>query len=171
VGRHGEPRIPGHPPVVGRSGTYALVLTPPPHRAVRIGRLGVLRTEAAHYVYVGSAFGPGGVAARVRGHLASSRAPHWHIDYLRRIAAIDEVWYTYDPSRREHDWAGVLARFEEAVLPLAGFGASDCRCASHLVAFPSCPSLARFRRRVRTAHPGHGPIHHLIPEDREGEKR
>ncbi|MBT8467436.1 MAG: DUF123 domain-containing protein, partial [Deltaproteobacteria bacterium] len=35
---------------------------------VEVGRLGTICFDAPFYVYVGSAFGPGGLAARLRAH-------------------------------------------------------------------------------------------------------
>src|SRR5689334_929575 len=117
------------------SGTYALILHAPNAQQVVIGRLGHLQVLPGAYIYVGSAFGAGGVAGRLRHHLGHPRAPHWHVDYLRQAAQLDEVWWTYDSVRREHQWAGLIAALPGATIPLRRFGASDCRCASHLFFF------------------------------------
>jgi Uri superfamily endonuclease len=70
-------------------GTYAIVLRSQTLGPVRIGKLGTLRLQEGFYIYVGSAFGPGGLQARIQHHLQRARRPHWHIDYLR--AACDVV--------------------------------------------------------------------------------
>lgn len=75
-------------------GTYALILSSATDCLLQIGRLGQLHVQPGFYVYVGSAFGPGGVRARVWHHQRSSARPHWHVDYLRRTARLVEVWYT-----------------------------------------------------------------------------
>jgi hypothetical protein len=49
-------------------GTYALLLTATAPLEVVVGRLGACRLPAGHYVYVGSAHGPGGLAARLTHH-------------------------------------------------------------------------------------------------------
>lgn len=130
-----------------RPGTYALILRADAVRRVRVGRLGELVLEPGFYAYVGSALGPGGVSARVRRH-RRSRNVHWHVDSLRDVATLVEVWYAHDPARREHAWAEALLAQPGATCPLPGFGASDCRCASHLAFFRSRPSMAGLRRAL-----------------------
>ena len=36
-----------------------------------------------YYVYVGSAMGSGGVAARLKHHSKISKKLHWHLEYLQ----------------------------------------------------------------------------------------
>ncbi len=145
-----------------RPGTYALILRAwPTGRLVpilQIGRCGALRVETGWYVYVGSAFGPGGLRARLRHHCRVSALPHWHIDYLRRAAEPETVWYSHDPQPREHSWAGNVARLYSARVPLLGFGASDCGCLTHLFFFPKRPCVSVFRRRVGAVAPDHARI-------------
>ena len=129
-------------------GTYALVMVCSSDPKVEVGKLGWLRLQSGFYVYVGSAFGPGGLKARIAHHVNISERPHWHIDYLRPALDLTEIWFTHDSRHREHQWAGVLARIGGATVPMPGFGASDCRCKSHLFFFDSAPSGAGFRRRV-----------------------
>jgi Uri superfamily endonuclease len=64
--------------------------------SLRVGKLGILNGRSGYYVYIGSAFGPGGLQARVRRHLKAVSCLHWHIDYVRQILPIVEVWYTTD---------------------------------------------------------------------------
>jgi len=139
-------------------GTYALLLAAPDERSIEVGALGTMTVRPGPYVYVGSAFGPGGVRARVRRHARRDGARHWHVDYLRAVTTLEGIWYTHDPVRRECAWATVLHEGTGARGPLSGFGASDCDCDSHLVAFRSLPSVARFRERVRAVHPDHATI-------------
>src|SRR4029450_6767805 len=103
---------------------------------VQIGRLGPLAVQRGFYVSIGSAFGPDGVRARVAHHGRPAPRPHWHLDYLRAVTELSAVWWTPDPVRREHQWATRIARLRDATIPLRGFGASDCDCASHLFFFP-----------------------------------
>jgi Uri superfamily endonuclease len=125
-------------------GTYALILFCPGDKLIQIGRLGVLGLRRGFYVYVGSALGPGGVRARVAHHRTGSERPHWHIDYLRLHTRLDGVWYSHAPVRREHQWARLVQALGGASVPLARFGASDCRCASHLFFFTRRPSFKKF---------------------------
>jgi len=146
-------------------GTYALVLFAPREACVQVGKLGELRVRRGTFVYVGSAFGPGGVAARVRHHVCSRAAPRWHLDWLRDHLRPREVWLTHDGAHREHEWARIFQDLPGASAPLAGFGASDCRCPAHLFRFASPPSAAMFRRRLGRTIPGHAPVR-IVPADR-----
>lgn len=116
---------------------------------VEIGRLGLLHLEPGYYAYVGSALGPGGLRTRLGRHLHGAGRVHWHIDNLRAHAAPVEAWYSYGPWRREHQWSAALRSRSDAAIPLPGFGASDCRCDSHLFFFTRRPSLADFRLTLR----------------------
>lgn len=131
-------------------GTYTLVLRCRQAGSVRVGRLGSIRLESGLYLYVGSAFGPGGLATRIGHHLGISARRHWHIDYLRAVCDLTGVWFTTDPARREQAWAKAVGRMPGASIPLPGFGSSDCECDSHLFRFEAMPSIGAFRQRTRT---------------------
>ena len=131
-----------------RPGTYAIILKPKYERSIKVGKLGMLRVQDGYYIYVGSAFGPGGLKARIAHHKRKSHRSRWHIDYLRATAEICEVWYTYDPKHREHQWAETLAAAKASTAPFPGFGSSDCICLTHLYFFKSKPIIATFRRRL-----------------------
>jgi Uri superfamily endonuclease len=128
---------------------------------VVVGRLGALILVPGFYVYVGSALGSGGVAARIARHRKVTAVRHWHIDYVRPSTLLESVWYTYDSVRREHEWAHVLQQLAGAHVPCPRFGASDCRCDAHLFYFGSAPALARFRKHVSTRFPAHPAIYRL----------
>ena len=129
-------------------GTYVLWFQLERDREIEVGRLGRFHVSAGIYAYVGSARGPGGVAARVARHLRRSRSSHWHVDYLRAEAEPVGVWWAAGGGRRECAWAAALARMPRATLPVAGFGASDCRCSTHLIRFPALPTAPAFARAV-----------------------
>jgi len=131
-----------------RSGTYALIGVCDSNQQVIIGKLGQLQVRPGYYVYIGSAFGPGGLKARIVHHTRISVRPHWHIDYLRPALHLIEVWYSYDSERREHQWANALYHANAARIPMAGFGASDCSCPSHLFRFNRRPPDRLFRKRL-----------------------
>jgi Uri superfamily endonuclease len=128
-------------------GTYAIVLRSDSNSEVQVGRWGRLGIDARYYVYIGSAFGPGGVRARVGRHLRKGKKKRWHIDYLREQATPVCVWCSYAPSNREHEWAKAMASMPETTC-VKGFGCSDCRCDTHLFAMATQLSLSRFSRAV-----------------------
>jgi len=146
------------------SGTYALLLRADAEQAVEVGALGEMTVRPGVYVYVGSAFGPGGLRARVRRHAQGDGALHWHVDYLRAVTTLEAVWYTHDPERRECMWATVLREASGTHVPEEGFGASDCGCTAHLVASEGSLAFSAFRQRVRTAYPDHDAIRQTGPE-------
>ncbi len=129
-------------------GTYALILSCSTDAFIQVGRLGRMQLQAGFYVYVGSALGPGGLAARIAHHRKQLKRPHWHIDYLRPHARLHRIWYGYAVVRHEHQWAHAAQAMCGATIPLAGFGASDCDCESHLYFFRDRPSRGRFEQNT-----------------------
>ncbi|MFQ5983519.1 MAG: DUF123 domain-containing protein [Woeseiaceae bacterium] len=128
-------------------GTYTLLLALEAPTELQVGCLGRLGFAAPFYLYFGSAFGPGGLAARIRHHLQPIRRAHWHIDYLRQVAAVRGAWYTSDAACLECAWANAALALP-GVSSVPRFGSSDCRCQSHLIAAHSLPSLSAFRRQL-----------------------
>jgi Uri superfamily endonuclease len=123
-------------------GTYVLALRLDEAQTVSAGRLGELQFPAGHYLYTGSAFGPGGLHARLARHrrrLGHRKRPHWHVDYLREVAVWNGAWVRASSQRLECEWAQKLRNLDSARILAAGFGASDCRCPAHLVYVPVLP--------------------------------
>jgi len=114
-------------------GTYALLLELEQPAGITIGRLGTSFFPAGYYVYVGSALGSGGLAARLARHGRQNKKLHWHIDYFlvhARIVGID----TDDSGQRlECAWARTMLSRPGAQVVAPRFGASDCTCPSHLI--------------------------------------
>jgi Uri superfamily endonuclease len=120
------------------TGCYALLLVLDEPRTLRVGKLGCYSLAAGHYVYSGSAQGPGGLGARVRRHFSRPSTRHWHIDYLRAVAEVAGVWvWPGVPRSCECVLATALAAQAGACLAVHGFGSSDCGCPGHLVALPA----------------------------------
>jgi Uri superfamily endonuclease len=121
-------------------GTYVLWLHLASNRRIGVGRLGDIDFAAGYYGYVGSAQGPGGLAARAGRHLRGGLKLRWHIDYLRHAAHPAALWCCVSSRRWEHDWAVLLAAVPGGWMPALGFGASDCRCPAHLFGFKRLPA-------------------------------
>ena len=92
-----------------KAGTYALIFYCERSQEVVAGSLETLQLSRGYFIYVGSAFGPGGLKARVGHHLGYSKRPHWHLDYLRPFMRLEEIWFSYESVRREHLWANELS--------------------------------------------------------------
>lgn len=129
------------------TGSYVLVLRSAGIFQQQIGRLGQFSGQKGYYLYVGSAFGPGGVKARVSRHADKTRPVRWHIDYLKPHIELVEIWYSHDPRHREHQWVKLIHKLSDE-MPMKGFGSSDCNCYSHLFYFSNKPTLVEFERMV-----------------------
>lgn len=130
------------------TGTYALILHCSHRREIDFGKHGKMTLRKGCYVYVGSAFGYGGLSARIKRHCQISKSFHWHIDYLRPAVKINKVWYSLDPVKREHQWADIFNGTHGVKVPIKGFGSSDCNCDSHLFFFDNAPSIKKFRKQI-----------------------
>lgn len=129
-------------------GTYALILTLPSLHTLTIGKLGTFCFPAGHYLYTGSALGPGGLAARLARHCRIDKKKHWHIDYLRSVGRLEQVWSWIGAEPAECQWAAAALRLPGAKIPAPRFGASDCRCPAHLFHYPQRPDPRAFAQAV-----------------------
>lgn len=138
------------PPIgrLDRSGTYALRMRVDRPRETRIGSLGARAVAPGSYLYVGSALGPGGVRARVARHVRGDGPRHWHVDHLRAIARVVEVWFDRGGERLECAWAVALDDRADVRDPIPGFGASDCGCGTHLFRLLDDADPERLRREL-----------------------
>ena len=120
-------------------GSYILQLRLAQPRSVVVGRLGTVRFPAGEYLYVGSAFGQGGLRSRLSRHFRQdAKRYHWHIDHLRAVATVPGCLFEVSDQPLECCWSQALASLPSAVIPAPRFGSTDCRsgCRSHLVSFP-----------------------------------
>jgi Uri superfamily endonuclease len=127
-------------------GTYILVLGVSSPRALQVGRAGVFNLVEGAYFYVGSAHGPGGLAARVGRHVRLHKPCRWHVDYLRAESQVLGAFVRESSERLECFWAWWLKT--RAACPVNGFGASDCRCATHLFRLPEAVAFGQVQRIV-----------------------
>lgn len=116
-------------------GSYILWMKLSRKRRVTIGRLGEHLFRPGFYAYTGSAFGPGGLKARLGHHLESTARPRWHIDYFRNISDCIEIWISTSPEKIEHRFAAHLAGLPGAETPVKKFGSTDCDCPAHFFFF------------------------------------
>jgi Uri superfamily endonuclease len=124
-------------------GTYVLALFVGAPRSILVGRLGEFAFPVGWYLYVGSAFGPGGLRARLERHLlrlADGKRPHWHVDHLREGSIWGGAWVRSSEQRLECEWATAMRRLPDAQIVAPRFGASDCHCPAHLVRVSSLPN-------------------------------
>ena len=83
------------------------------------------------YIYAGSAYGLGGVRARLLHHCNRNKKIHWHIDQLSVFADTFAMIFFGDNECR---LLRILEKSKDFRFPLKGFGSTDCQsCASHLL--------------------------------------
>lgn len=123
-------------------GSYLLGLRLDQNVVLTVGRLGRFTFPAGYYIYAGSARGPGGLPARLARHQRRQKRFHWHIDYLLPHARLVEVWTLASEQHLECAWAWAVRQVSGAQVVAPRFGASDCRCPSHLLYFAQRPPAA-----------------------------
>jgi len=132
-----------------KPGIYTLVLGLDKEMEIDVGSLGRILFSQGYYAYTGSARGPGGLK-RVERHLEVLRGVRttrrWHIDYLLPLTRFQEAIVTATAQDLE---CQIAKKIGEKLLPIQGFGCTDCSCVSHLY----CSSdLEEALYAVRQAH-------------------
>ena len=135
--------------LLSQSGCYVLLLHNKKQQILSVGKLGDIKFSQGYYAYIGSAFGPGGIKARVGRHLRSSHKKHWHIDHIKTAMDIEAVWLIYTDKRIEHQCAQLCGELKGAQVAWPGFGSSDCHCVSHLYFYLHAPSFRSFSMRFK----------------------
>ena len=108
-------------------GSYILIIELPEEQMITIGSRKAIYFPRGYYAYVGSAMGR--FKPRLSYHLKGNKKPHWHIDYLLAKASITDIILCETEERSECTIAQALkGQFDT----IPGFGASDCKCNSHL---------------------------------------
>jgi len=135
------------PRFVEDAGIYCLVLRLRRSHWVAAGKLGHCRLAAGWYVYVGSA--KRNLTARLTRHLRHEKRLHWHIDYLRAVAHVEQIWIWPWTEGGECRTNGRIQALSGLSVPWRGFGSSDCGCAAHLTLFADKPTVRDGNRLIR----------------------
>ena len=133
----------------GDSGIYCLVLWVPRACRIQLAHRPACDFPPGWYVYTGSA--KRRLLSRLRRHVRRSKTVHWHVDRLRPFARISEIWVRPWAPGSECGTNARLRRLPGATIPCRGFGASDCRCDTHLFHLPyrPAPPNTGWRARLR----------------------
>ncbi len=119
--------------VPAAAGAYVLLIRLDHGLDIDLPRRAGARLAPGHYLYCGSARGPGGLKARLARHMRKHKTIRWHIDRVTEPGAVLGAWVV--EGGNECELTAALARLP---MPIPGFGSSDCRvCASHLLAWPT----------------------------------
>jgi len=136
-------------PQKNEPGIYTLILSLPQAEQITVGSLGVMDFARGFYSYTGSARGSGGLK-RVDRHILVSiginKTRRWHIDYLLPHAGFLEVFISKTTRDLECRIATAMGK---RLVPVPGFGCTDCRCKGHL---HYSPGLGEMRAAVAAAH-------------------
>jgi len=134
-------------------GTYVLLFFLSEQQKFRAGKKIEINLLPGYYLYIGSAFGPGGLRARLNHHIHLRASARWHVDYLNQVAVLKEIWYATTARKREHDWANLFQQLTELFLPVEGFGSSDCQCRAHLFSSEKFPFFEYFKKFLNQFFP------------------
>ena len=116
-------------------GSYIIVLKLSRKRRLKIGALGEILFPKGYYLYVGSAMK--NLEKRIRRHQLRRKNRFWHIDDLRESAEFCAAFPIRASVPLECSVAEAVGKIADWTVP--GFGASDCRCASHLFGMAADP--------------------------------
>ena len=132
-------------------GTYALVYRVP-EATVDVGALGRCELASGGYVYVGSAFGTGGLRRLLRHRRVADGehdTRHWHVDYLGGHPDVELVGVVCVVGQNVE--CAVASALDATAV--SGFGSSDCACSAHLARFDDAQTatslaVSAFRRKM-----------------------
>ena len=125
-------------------GAYVLVLETSKPLIVAIAGTPRKRLGPGRYLYCGSAWGRGGLKARVARHMRRGKAIRWHIDRLTEAGTVIGTWVV--PGGDECHLAAALVGLP---IPIDGFGSTDCgQCQSHLFLWLDQEPLASIKKRL-----------------------
>ena len=132
-------------------GAYLLLIELTKVTDVKLSKVPNISLVAGHYLYAGSAYGPGGLKARIARHMRRAKVQRWHIDQLTKTG-VRGAWIF--PGSNECD----LVEMNSALpVPIIGFGSADCkRCRSHLLGPSTAIRHLTHRIEVKVAQPSRG---------------
>lgn len=123
-------------------GIYLLILRLTEDIEIEVGKLGKQKFTSGWWIYVGSAYGTGGLKARLKHHISTShKRLHWHMDYFRPHAVLEKIIVCEHARHYEHSIANYLRTEVKLFYPHIGFGASDCICPSHFFYSSQAPEI------------------------------
>ncbi len=110
-------------------GAYLLLIELTKVTDVQLSNKGSASLVPGRYLYAGSAYGPGGLKARIARHMRPAKVQRWHVDQLTKNNGVRGAWIFLGCNECD------LADMNSALpVPIVGFGSTDCkRCRSHLL--------------------------------------
>lgn len=133
------------------SGIYCLWISLKRPARIRVGRLGRFQFLSGYYAYIGSA--QRGLRARIARHERKSKRLRWHIDFLLARARVVRVEVWRAGREEECRLALRVGGLPGAQCVIRRFGASDCRCPTHLWFLGNRPRIRHYRWRKTLDNP------------------
>lgn len=132
-----------HPACPSGPGAYVVAIAIAAPLAIRLGAAASPLLRPGRYLYCGSAYGPGGLQARLARHFRKDKSIRWHVDQLTTAGEVKGAWAIALGNE-----CVLVERLGFLPVPIEGFGATDCaHCRSHLLRWPSRVPA----RAIRTA--------------------
>lgn len=127
-----------------QKGAYILVLELRKDISLNIKALGKVQLAKGMYAYVGSAWGPGGLKARICRHIKKRKKLFWHIDYLTQLDVVEPlVAILFLEQKIESKLAELLSQYFSGI---PRFGSTDTKDFSHLFLIDNLEKLLRILR-------------------------
>ncbi|NHJ88111.1 MAG: GIY-YIG nuclease family protein [Asgard group archaeon] len=122
--------------IMSEKGTYLLFVKNEAKFKTIVGSAGEIEFPKGCYLYIGSAFGRGGLNGRINRHKRLNKKIFWHIDFLLSSETVTLVLIgkIFSDKRWECPINIRLKDFfsDEKLTHIINFGSSDCQCVSHL---------------------------------------
>jgi Uri superfamily endonuclease len=103
---------------------------------IQVGQQGRMPFSPGDYLYIGSAIRnlDGRINRHIRLAICKKGGGRWHVDTLLRHRAANITATAKFPKLHECELSQLVARLKGIRVPVAGFGATDCKnaCAAHL---------------------------------------
>lgn len=119
--------------LASRKGAYVLLVGLDRALLAGAGRCRSGHLPTGTYLYAGSAYGAGGIAARIGRHFKRDKKVHWHVDRLTLEASCLAAFIVENGN--ECELVEALLESNRVTIALEGFGSTNCStCRSHLLA-------------------------------------
>ncbi len=139
----GKKRIPKCP------GYYALLIKIQKKTIIDHPKFNKKTLDPGYYIYVGSARGPGGIAARIKRHVKKNKKKKWHIDYLTSKQDVKTILIGYKCTTKPEGEEKMSHTLEKIASPaLEKFGSTDKKDETHLY---KCENKKKCKETIQIA--------------------
>lgn len=150
------------------SGSYCLIFHLENTINVSIGKSGTFLFNSGYYFYFGSANGRGGLRARMKRHISLEKKKFWHLDYLRPHMIFTAAVFSMQMNL-ECAWCQKIQENNAFIVPVKGFGASDClaSCKAHLLRSDFLMDFNEFSKYLKNPDSNNDQLYLFFQENLE----